>query len=380
MLGEGSFGKVFRAEREDFGRVYKAAVKIITIPQNQSEIINARAEGMSDESVIKYFRGFIEEIVSEFALMSELKGTANIVNYEDHAIVKHSTGIGWDILIRMELLTPLLQHSTEQNFTRHDVIKLGSDICRALELCQKFNIIHRDIKPDNIFISKLGDFKLGDFGIARTVEKTTSGLSKKGTYNYMAPEIYRGDAYGSSVDIYSLGIVLYRLLNDNRNPLMPEYPAPITHTDRERALVQRISGAVLPPPKNADGRLAEIVLKACAYNPKDRYSSPMLMREELNVIQYSKEEASIIYPQGDEAPQKSADYINENDNLKTETNEADKTVLLFKEKNQRSQKPKPVSTPPPPVLNAREEEHEPGRVDNRLYARGRAYDPDRFDK
>ena len=181
LIGEGSFGRVFEAEREDFGRVYKAAIKIITIPQNQSELASARSEGMSEESVTIYFQSFVEEIVSEFALMSELKGTANIVSYEDHSVIGHNTGIGWDIFIRMELLTPLIHHASEHGFSRRNAIKLGIDICKALELCQKFNIIHRDIKPENIFVSKLGDYKLGDFGIARTVEKTTSGLSKKGT-------------------------------------------------------------------------------------------------------------------------------------------------------------------------------------------------------
>ena len=88
---------------------------------------------------------------------------------------------------------------------------MGVDICKALELYQKYNIIHRDIKPENIFVSDNGDFKLGDFGIARTIEKTMSDLSKKGTYNYMAPEVYQGGEYGFSVDLYSLGIVLYRI-------------------------------------------------------------------------------------------------------------------------------------------------------------------------
>jgi len=84
LIGEGSYGKVFEAEREDFGTTYKSAVKIITIPQSRAEIKSVRAEGMSDESVIAYFRSIVEEIIREFALMSRLKGTANIVSYEDH--------------------------------------------------------------------------------------------------------------------------------------------------------------------------------------------------------------------------------------------------------------------------------------------------------
>jgi len=288
LLGEGSYGRVFKAEREDFGKIYTSAIKIITIPQNQSEVDSIRAEGMSEESVTSYFHSLVEDIVNEFALMSQLKGTANIVSYEDHAVVKHSEGIGWDIFIRMELLTPLTQYLSQNTITYSDIIKIGIDINRALELCQKYNIIHRDIKPENIFVSNTGDFKLGDFGIARIVEKTTSGLSKKGTYTYMAPEMYRGDAYGSSVDIYSLGLVLYRLLNDNRAPFLPEYPIPISHSDREAAISKRISGAVLPKPKNADNRLSEIILNACAFYSANRYSSPVQMREELESILYER--------------------------------------------------------------------------------------------
>jgi serine/threonine protein kinase len=309
LLGEGSFGRVFEAEREDFGTIYRAAVKIITLPKSEAEIKAVRAEGMDDASVTAYFRSFVEEIVREFALMSELKGTANVVSYEDHTVIPHTEGIGWDIIIRMELLTPLLDYSRQQAFTRQKTIKLGIDICRALELCQKFNIVHRDIKPENIFVSKLEDFKLGDFGIARTVEKTTSGLSKKGTYTYMAPEVYRDEEYGTGVDIYSLGIVLYRLLNDNRTPFMPAYPAPITYNDQETARAKRLSGAKIPNPKNAEGRLAEIILKACAYNPKDRYSSPIQMRQELEAIMYNREEASVIYPQGDETNIEPVEYV-----------------------------------------------------------------------
>ena len=84
---------------------------------------------------------------------------------------------------------------------RRELIQLGIDICKALEDCQKYNIIHRDIKVQNIFISENGHFKLGDFGIARVVEKQNIGLSKKGTASYMAPEVYKGQEYTSAVDI-----------------------------------------------------------------------------------------------------------------------------------------------------------------------------------
>lgn len=161
LLGEGSYGRVYQAERDDFGVTYQAAIKIITIPRDEGEIKNARAEGMDDQSVTAYFRGFVEELVREFSLMSRLKGTANVVSYEDHQVIPHENGFGWDILIRMELLTPLVDYLAEHQMTKRDIIKMGIDLCRALELCQKFNIVHRDIKPENIFLSPWGTTSWG---------------------------------------------------------------------------------------------------------------------------------------------------------------------------------------------------------------------------
>ncbi len=299
-IGAGSFGTVYEIRREEFGQTYTAALKVITVPQNETELQDALDEGMTQSQAEDYFYSMVKDIVREFAIMARLKGTGNVVSYEDHEVVPHEGGGGWDILIRMELLNPLMPYAYDHPLTCRDVIRLGIDMCRALELCQRYNIIHRDIKPENIFVSDNGDFKLGDFGIARTIERTMSGLSKKGTYNYMAPEVYRGGEYGFSVDIYSLGIVLYRLLNNNRAPFLPQPPEPITYTQRETALAKRMGGEELPPPVNGRGRLGEIVLKACAFDPKARYSSPVQMRQELEAIQYGPEDGKVIYPSGDE--------------------------------------------------------------------------------
>ena len=300
LLGEGSYGKVFEIERSEFGQTYRAALKVITVPQSSAEVRSVISEGMSVSQAEAYFHGIVEELMHEFSIMFKLKGTANIVSCEDLRVLEHPDGIGWDILIRMELLHPLLPYVYEHPMARRDIIRLGIDICKALELCQRYNIIHRDIKPENIFISDNRDYKLGDFGIARTIERTSSGLSKKGTYSYMAPEVYAGKEYGFSVDTYSLGLVLYRMLNKNRGPFLPQPPEAITFSSREQALARRMSGEALPRPFYGEGRLGEIVLKACAFDPKDRYSSPQQLRQELEAILYTQTDAAVIYPDGDE--------------------------------------------------------------------------------
>lgn len=298
FLGAGRFGKVYEIQRTDFGTVYRAALKIISIPASAEEISEIRSTGMNDIELSNYYKSAVEEFAREFVLMEKLKGNSNIVCYEDHQVIPEEDGIGWTILIRMEFLTPLTKYISEKQITKRDVIKMGIDLCKALELCQRVNVIHRDIKPANIFVSELGEYKLGDFGVARIVEHTMSG--RTGTDAYMAPEVYYEENYGPSVDIYSLGIVLYRLLNENRAPFLPLYPNPVSYQDNTEAFKKRMSGEKLAVPVQADGRLAEIVLKACAYRREDRYSSPEMMRKELEAILYETDEAKVIYPNGDE--------------------------------------------------------------------------------
>ncbi len=274
FIGEGSFGEVYKIVRNEFGHEYDSALKVIHIPQSQSEVKMAFSDGMSEESVNNYFQSMVEDIVSEFILMSQLKGNSNIVSYEDHNVVPSNEGFGWDIYIRMELLTPLSDRLSNVDLTRLEIIKLGIDICKALIVCKNFNIIHRDIKPENIFYSRQDNYKLGDFGIAKQLEGSNAGMSKKGTFLYMAPEVYKGEKYDTTVDLYSLGIVLYRLLNNNRTPFLPPYPESIKFSDKEKATYSRMSGEPLPLPCNAQDSLGEVILKACAFDVKDRYKNP----------------------------------------------------------------------------------------------------------
>ena len=281
-LGRGAFGIVMEVERHDFSHM-KSAMKVITIPASPDEVRSYQEENfdLDKKSVTSYFYGMVEEFVKEIDLMSSLRGYSNIVSYEDHDVRKHEDALGWDIFIRMELLTPLNQYYVAHPPVEEDVIRLGIDICKALEVCNHKKIVHRDIKPSNIFVSEIGEYKLGDFGVARTLEKTSTGLSKKGTYNYMAPEIFKGGEYGPNVDLYSLGIVL----NNNLEPFRKDR----THAGEEEAMMHRVRGDVpMTPPQNASTALSKVILKACEHNPAKRYSKAKEMREALEAVLNSR--------------------------------------------------------------------------------------------
>lgn len=280
-LGKGSFGVVYKAVRSDYNVKSYAAIKVISIPSDSSEVDSLRSEGLDINATRTFLRGIVDDFVNEIQLMESLKGVQNIVSVEDYKVVEKTGEIGWDIFIRMELLTTLNTYTCDKKLTEEEVIRLGCDICSALEICGQSNIIHRDIKPENIFINKFGFFKLGDFGIARKLENMTGGLSQKGTFNYMAPEVATGNNYDSRVDTYSLGIVLYRLLNGNRLPFLDTEKQLLNPNERKNAVDRRLRGEALPAPCDASPAMVDVILRACAYDPNMRFSSATEMKQAL---------------------------------------------------------------------------------------------------
>ena len=273
-LGEGGYGRVYEIERELSGIKEQAALKVVSRPADDAEIEACYENGYDQASMKASYQEELQRYVKEYQLMKELQGQTNIVSCDDFAVVPRKDGIGGQIFIRMELLTPLQKATmpTKQSMlSESEVIRLGKDICKALMLCEARHIIHRDIKPENILISKFGDYKLGDFGVARVQDHTTNA-TKMGTHGYAAPEVEHGQKYGKEADIYSLGITLYWLLNNRRMPFL-NADEPVTAMKNQEALRRRYEGEKLPAPKNGSQKLKQIVLKACAYRPVDRYRS-----------------------------------------------------------------------------------------------------------
>ena len=282
-LGGGAYGKVYEIERNVSGVQEKAALKIVSRPKDANEIDDYYANGYDQESIIASYENEIRDYVQEYRLMKELQGQTNIVSCDDFTVVPHENGIGGDIFIRMELLTSLQQILKDRMLSVEEIIKLGKDISRALILCESKNIIHRDIKPVNIMVSQFGDYKLGDFGVSKIMDHETHA-TVMGTPEYEAPEIMHMEKYGQAVDIYSLGITLYWLLNNRRMPFIGA-DEQITPARRSEAMEKRYAGKEkLPKPKNGSKRLKEIVLKACEYNPANRYASAQEMYDELDAL------------------------------------------------------------------------------------------------
>lgn len=280
LLGIGSYGTVYRAVRGDDPSCV-CAIKIISIPRHAAELDSLRSEGMTDAETRTYLHELVNDFVGEIRMMELLRGAPNVVCVDEYAVVEKEGEIGWDICIRMEYLTPFNVYICDKHLCEAEVLKLGVDLCSALEACAQHHIIHRDIKPENILVGENGEYKLGDFGIARRLEHLTFGLSQKGTVNYMAPEVVYSYDYDERVDVYALGLVLYRLLNKNRLPFLDTEKQLLLPRERQNAVDCRLRGDVLPAPCEASPTVADIVLKACAYRPEDRFSTAAEMKQAL---------------------------------------------------------------------------------------------------
>ena len=287
-IGRGASGVVYEIQKKEQGILHTSALKVLQIPSNEFVLDELIKDGMDERSVTDYIQSIVSELEDEVRIMVSLKGFPYIVNCEDSSLIKHPGIAQWDVLIKMELLTSFEDYRQDRDITEKDIHTMALHLTRALKLFEKQRIIHRDIKPENIFVNEYGIYKIGDFGIARVYANNSGTLSVKGTEYYMAPEVFFHQDYDHTVDIYSLGLVLYRALNQNRLPFYPLDHA-YTARDRHRAMTDRISGKKeMPLPAMASPAFGQIILKMCAYHPEDRYQSADNLLTELNQIQPSK--------------------------------------------------------------------------------------------
>lgn len=287
-IGTGGFGDVYKVERNNLVGTVTRALKVITLPKENQYMEVLNSMGGDYKRADEYFRKELDRVVNEirvFSMISE-KDNHNIVSYYENDVEK-SGKYRYNIYILMELMTPLDQWLYHNNLTVEEGINIGIDIANALKICHENNIIHRDIKLNNIFVSRDGKFKLGDFGVSKKLDTLTRAHTIKGTPHYIAPEIYMGNVkYNNSVDIYSLGILMYYLFNKRRYPFYPDYPVNYTVEDEDKAFYKRMQYEHATAPVCAPKGVTEIIAKAME-KPECRYSSIEEMIEDLERVRES---------------------------------------------------------------------------------------------
>ncbi len=267
VLGSGTYGTVYKVVKTNAAGSYTRALKHIAFPPESQYYSVLNSMGGNAAEADQYFSGQFQSIVSEIQILSRLseEDDRHIVRYYENDIVKQQDPVRYDIFILMEYLTPLNSYLHSHSFTVGDVVQLGLDVLAGIKLCHENGVIHRDIKTENIFAAENGQFKIGDFGVSTVLDNSTRAATMVCTPSYSAPEIFREKGgYGKSVDLYSLGIVLYRLLNHERNPFLPPFPMQYSVQDESLAYERRMRGEIPELPDLGGESLGRTILKAIA--------------------------------------------------------------------------------------------------------------------
>ncbi|CAM9140358.1 unnamed protein product, partial [Discosporangium mesarthrocarpum] len=267
-IGEGSFGKVYKGRRKHTGQT--VALKFISKHGKSSkDIRNLRQEiailrTLNHENIILMFDAF--ETDREFCVVTEYaQGELFEILQDDHSL-------------------PEAQ-----------VQKIAKQLVQALHYLHSNRIIHRDMKPQNILVGAHGRVKLCDFGFARAMSSDTVVLTSiKGTPLYMAPELVKEQPYDLTVDLWSLGVILYELLVGQ----------PPFYTNSIYSLINHIVKDPILYPKDISPDLKSFLQGLLQKDPRGRLTWPKLLdhpfvREtEVDRLRYQQEDAHYTHGGG----------------------------------------------------------------------------------
>ena len=257
-LGKGGMGAVYLAEPVDGAFTQQVALKLIR-------------RGMGSDQILRRFE-------AERQILARLEHSS-IARLVDGGLTPD--GHPW---FAMELVEgdPIDRYCSAHGLDVKARLRLFIDVCRAVGFAHSRLVVHRDLKPDNILVSKAGQVRLLDFGIAKVIEDLPDGgtLTRTGlrlmTPGYASPEQVRGEPVDTTTDIYSLGVILYELLTGER---------PLALEGKSLGELERIVSETIPAPPSTRvaptsrlrrvlaGDLDVICLKALRKEPERRYGT-----------------------------------------------------------------------------------------------------------
>lgn len=251
-IGIGGMAEVYRAQDRVLGRL--VAVKVM-LPQYASDP--------------EFTQRFRQEAAAAANLQSPY-----IVNVYDWG---QDEGIHYMVMEYVrgsDLKTAITQRGA---INQRKVAEIGAQVCKALSVAHNQDIIHRDIKPQNIMVQPDGNVKVMDFGIARaknSMKQQTSAVL--GTAHYISPEQAQGKELTPASDIYSLGVVLYEAATGK---------LPFDGPDSVSVAMKQVSDAPVPPREvnpDLDPNLEAIILRALEKDPAARFATVNDMKHALN--------------------------------------------------------------------------------------------------
>lgn len=270
--------RCYPAMHKDTGDKY--IVKVISLPPSQTQVDALKLAGVvsDDDSIRQYFQGRSIETINEIETLQALSRHEGFLPCEGYQLESSEDGLGFDIYVLSPYRRSLERQFTKRPFTQLDAINLGMDICSALVACRRHGYLFANLKPNNIYLTPNGEFKISDLGFINMSNLKYATIPGQYISEYTAPELK--DAFATpntSIDIYALGAILYSVYSGG--------------------ILPSANGEELPAPQYADEELAAIILKACSKNPEDRWEDPAQMGQALvNYMQKNGAEDLPIVP------------------------------------------------------------------------------------
>lgn len=205
MVGQGSFGKVYKAQSKKTGAIYACKeIDYSTMKEKEKELLVHEVNTMKElnhDNIVRYVDRYLDKSRGRLFMIMEYCDNGDLAKY-------------------------IKRHKAERRYITEDKIwSVAYQLISVMNYCHNLarpgqKIIHRDIKPGNVFLTRDGSIKVGDFGLCRLLDNDDVARTNVGTPLYMAPELLSKSAYTEKADIWSLGCVIYELA-----ALQPPYVA-----------------------------------------------------------------------------------------------------------------------------------------------------------
>lgn len=246
----------------------KYIVKIISVPASQVQLEALLLAGayQNPAEAMDYFKELTDGIVREAEFLRKISKLEGFVSYDAWQVVPmEDNRLGYQVYLISPYRRSLDKFMRRNPITHLAAVNLGLDLCAAMAICRRAGRMCVDLKPTNIFISEDKEYRIGDLGFANLKKLKYTGLPSKYISAYTPPELLDPMAtLNCTADIYATGMILYQIYNNGRLPYE-----------------DHASAEVYPTPENADYELAEIIMKAIAPDPGDRWQDPISMGQAL---------------------------------------------------------------------------------------------------
>lgn len=237
----------------------KCIVKVISVPPSSTQLDALLLSGAYEtkEDALKYYEGLAEDIVKEVETLHKLSELEGFMPFTAYQSVPMDDGSGFDVYLLNSYKLSLARKFNKETMTHLGALNLGLDLCAALSVCRRLGYIYVDLKPENIYITTDNGYRIGDIGFLNLDSLRYASLPDRYRSAYTAPELSDPlSVLNTTIDVYAVGLILYQAFNGGILPTMS--------TD-----------SPLPPPDYADYEMSEIILKACAKDPADRWEDPI---------------------------------------------------------------------------------------------------------